>query len=68
MRRFRKRRVFRTSYGYDLPLIPRRIGMYLKIADGLGSRKYLENFYRYPNRLFFSRHGCSDDSRAASQG
>jgi hypothetical protein len=40
-----KVRVFRSPYGYELPLIPKRIGMFLKI----GRPKYPLNFYKWRN-------------------
>jgi len=56
---FYKVRTFQSPYGVKFPLIPRRLGMHLKETNWLGVRRYPENWYRNPNRLFEGRWGAN---------
>jgi hypothetical protein len=47
-----KVREFRSPYGSRWPLVRRRIGMALKLF----ASKYPENFFKWPERLFYSRY------------
>jgi hypothetical protein len=50
--RAHKVRLFRSPYGTRYPLVPRRIGMALKIDGGRG--RYPTMHYKWPSRVFVS--------------
>lgn len=52
-RGFHRVRWFRPKHGYDFPLIPRRIGMAMQLAEARRDpRRYPATFYKVPWRVF----------------